>query len=365
MIRLPGKNEKSLVGLEIEAGSIAATEVRSNGSTSVAATAIAPLAPEVFRDGEVADPDALGEALKGLFAEHKLSKRVRLGIANQRVVVRTLRLPMIEDPKELDAAVRFQAQEQIPMPIDQAVLDHRVVGGVVGDDEDASPKVDVVVIAARRDMVNASLEPLRKAGLKPVGVDLSAFGMIRALGNVVAPAPDGPPADPGAPKPPSATLFCNVGDATNLAIAKGRSCLFTRVAPVGLESIAAGLASTSGLTREHALMWINHVGLERPAEEIAGDPRIVSAVRSGLEDGASALRDEIRLSLDFYNAQEGAIPVDRVVLSGPGSAVSGLPEQIESSLSCPFQVGRPQALSGLDPDSAARLTLSYGLALED
>ena len=126
------RRTNALVGLEIEAGSIAAAEVRTQRRRAAAATAIAPLPAEAFHDGEVADPDALAEALRALFAEHKLSKRVRLGIANQRVVVRTLRLPAIDDPKELDAAVRFQAQEQIPMPIDQAVLDHRVVGGVAG-----------------------------------------------------------------------------------------------------------------------------------------------------------------------------------------------------------------------------------------
>jgi type IV pilus assembly protein PilM len=362
MIRLPGKKEKSLVGLEIEAGSIAATETCTNGTVEVAATAIGPLAPEAFQDGEVADPDALSAALKSFFSEHKLSKRVRLGIANQRVVVSTLRLPVIEDPKELDAAVRFQAQEQIPMPIDQAVLDYRVVGGVASDDGESSPKVDVVVIAARREMISASLAPLRKAGLQLVGVDLSAFGLIRALGDTVAPTRTDE--SEGEAKP-SATLFCNLGDATNLAVAKGRSCLFTRVAPAGLESIAASLTASAGLTREHALMWLNHVGFERPVEEIGGDPRVAAAVRSELETGASALRDEIRLSLDFYKAQEGSIPVDRVVLSGPGSAIPGMPEKLESSLSCPFQVGRPEALSGLDLDSAARLTLSYGLALED
>ena len=55
---------------------------------------------------------------------------MRLGIANQRVVVRTLRLPAIEDPDELDSAIRFSAQEQIAMPLEQAVIDHRVVGGI-------------------------------------------------------------------------------------------------------------------------------------------------------------------------------------------------------------------------------------------
>ncbi len=178
-----------MVGLDIEAGSIAAAEVASNGVVSVKAAAIEPLAPGVFREGEVGDPEGVAEALKSLFDTHKLSKRVRLGIGNQRVVVRTVRLPALEDPKEMEAAVRFQAQEQIPMPLDQAVLEHQVVGGVAAE-EGAKPQVDVIVVAARRDMVASFIEPIRQAGLEPVGVDLSAFGMIRALAGVGANAAD-------------------------------------------------------------------------------------------------------------------------------------------------------------------------------
>jgi type IV pilus assembly protein PilM len=359
MLQLNKKKENALVGLEIEAGSVAAAEVRANGAASLSATAIAPLPPGAFDDGEVLDPDTISEALRSLFAEHKLSKKVRLGIANQRVIVRTIRLPAIDDPKELEAAVRFEAQERIPMPLDQAVLDHRVVGGVPAI-EDASPQIDVVVVAARRDMIEASLKPLRDAGLQPVGVDLSAFGLIRALGNSVAPAPTAGEA----PQQPSAVLYCNVGDVANLAIAKGRSCLFTRVAPTGLEDIAAGLVSSIGLLPEHARMWLDHVGLEQPVESIAGDPELIAKVRGALETGATALTDELRLSLDFYGAQEAAVPVDRIVLSGPGSVIPGLTATMEPALGLPIEVGRPEALSGLDEASAARLTLSYGLALE-
>jgi type IV pilus assembly protein PilM len=359
-MQITRKREKGLVGLEIEAGSVAATEVRANGSARVTATAISPLPPDVFRDGEVADSEALAEALRELFSKNKLSKQVRLGIANQRVVVRTLRLPALDDPKELEAAVRFQAQEQIPMPIDQAILDHRVVGGAAASGE-GSAKVDVVVVAARRDMISASLAPLRKAGLQPVGIDLSAFGLIRALADsVVAPASkeEGEQADTGA------TLFCNIGDATNLAVAKGRACLFTRVAPIGIESIASNLSETAGLTPEHAGMWLDHVGLVQPAEEIGGDPEVVAATRRALEQGASTLQDELRLSLDFYAAQEGALPIGSVVLGGPGSAITGLPERVEAFLGLPTQVGRPAALAEIDAAAAARLTLPYGIALD-
>lgn len=350
--------ESTLVGLEIEAGSIGVAEVRSNGAAHVTAAATAPLATEAFHDGEVADSSSVAEALRDLFAEHKLGKRVRLGIANQRVVVRTLRLPAIDDPSELAAAVRFSAQEQIAMPLDQAVIDHRVVGGV-GAVEGAPPQVDVIVVAARRDMIAASLKPLKEAGLEPIGVDLSAFGMIRALGEL-APAV----AESNSQSAPTAALYCNVGDVTNLAVAKGRSCLFTRVAPVGLEGIAGNLASVTGLTPEHAQMWLNHVGLAQPLERVEGDPDTVAKARGALENGAASLLDELRLSLDFYGAQEAAVPIERVVLCGPGSAIPGLAAQMEPVIGLPIAIGRPEALGDLDPALAARLTLPFGLALD-
>jgi type IV pilus assembly protein PilM len=360
MIQLTRKRENSLVGLEIEAESVAAVEVRSGGSAELLSTAVAPLPPGVFEDGEVVNAGALSDALKALFSDNKLGSRVRLGIANQRMVVRTMRLPAIDEPEELGAAVRFQAQEQIPMPIDQAVLDHRVVGGVPAT-ADVPAQIDVVVVAARRDMIESSLAPLRAAGLKVVGVDLSAFGLIRALGDSQASATAGDNGEPSS----SSTLFCNISDVTNLAVAKGRSCLFTRISPFGFGAVVTNLSNAAGLTPEHAAMWLNHVGLDRPLESIEGDAGVIAEARAALEAGASSLHDELRLSLDFYGAQEGAVPVEHAVLCGPGSTVPGLATQIEASVGLPFSVGRPAALAELDAASAARLTLPYGLALDE
>ncbi|HWW68114.1 MAG TPA: type IV pilus assembly protein PilM [Solirubrobacterales bacterium] len=356
------KKATALVGLDIEAGSVAATEVKLNGSAQLGATAIEPLAPGAFHEGEVADADSLAEALKSLFSKHKLSKRVRLGIGNQGVVVRTVRLPAIEDPKELDAAVRFQAQEQMPMPLDQAVLEHQVVGGVPAE-EGSPPQIDVVVVAARREMISSFLQPLRHAGLDPVEVDLSAFGMIRALADTL-PQPESDAAEGIRPQA-EAVLYCNVGEIANLAVARGRACLFTRVSHAGLGAIAARLASSRAMSLDHASQWLAHVGLEQPLEGVEGDPEIVAEAREALELGIVGLVDELRLSLDYYRAQEGAIPIERVVLCGPGSAIAGFAVRMEVGLGgLPISRARPPALGQLDERSAARLTLPYGLALE-
>lgn len=365
------KKTDSLVGLDIEAGSVAATEVAVNGTARVTASAIGPLDPGTFHEGEVLDADRLAFTLKDLFAEHKLSKRVRLGVGNQRVVVRTVRLPAIEDPKEMDAAVRFRAQEQMPMPLDQAVLEHQVVGGVAAG-EGGTAQVDVVVVAARRDMVASFLEPVRRAGLEPVGIDLSAFGMIRALAGTEAGAAaesrveEG--ADPAAETQvitAGAVLYCNLGDVTNLAVARDSACLFTRVSYAGLESISSRLTSARGIAPEHAAQWLTYVGLDSPLDEVDGDPETAAEARRSLEEGVTSLTDELRLSLDYYGAQEGALPVERIILCGPGSAIAGLPSQMEAGLGLPISVSHPSALDAFDEASAARLTVPFGLALED
>jgi type IV pilus assembly protein PilM len=351
------KKPQSIVGLDIETGSIAATEVRANGSREISRTAIAPLQPGVVNEGEVLDAEALSKALREVFSQHKLGKAVRLGIANQRVVVRAMQLPLIEDEEEIDTAVRFRAQDQIPMPLDQAVLDHRIISRGTGPDGDR--QMEVIAVAARRDMVSSLLEAMRNAGLQPVGIDLSAFGMIRALDSSPALPVDGEEGQVEA-----TTLFCYLGDITNLAVARGGECLFTRVAPFGMESIAQRVAARDEVPLDDARDAMLDVGLEEPIDSFDGD-QSAKATREALEEGASKLVDELRLSLDFYSAQEGASGIDNVVLCGPGSSVPGLPERIQVGLGLGIEVMTPSALQGLDGEDAARLTVSYGLAIGD
>lgn len=345
------KKPNSVVGLDIEAGSIAATEVQRDGSRAVSRTAISPLNPGVFNEGEVQDADALAESLRAHFSDHRIGKTVRLGIANQRVVVRPLQLPLIEDEEELDTAIRFRAQDQIPMPLEQAVLDHHIVSKGTG--EGGERQMKVVAVAARRDMIASLLGAMRKAGLKPIGIDLSAFGMIRAL--------DGEPVSEG--EQPLTTLYCYLGDITNLAVARGSECLFTRVAPFGIGSIASRLAERESMPLSEAHEELTDVGLEEPIEDFGDEPGPAASTRELLQEGSSKLIDELRISLDYYSALEEVPPIDRVVVCGPGSTLAGLPEQIQTGLGLAIEARTPPALEDLDNEDAARLTVSYGLAL--
>src|ERR1044071_3582037 len=193
---------KPVVGLDIEPSAVTAAQVSVNGSISIYRAAIVPLEAGIVRDGEVADVEGLADALRTLYRENKgLDKRVRIGIANAKIVVRTLELPPIADRKELETAVRFQAQDQIPMPLDAAVLDFEPLDVV---ETEQGPRQRVLIVAARRDMVERVMAAAKAAGLKPEGIDLSAFAMIRALHRPQA-----------ATETPEPVLYLSVGGLTN------------------------------------------------------------------------------------------------------------------------------------------------------
>ena len=345
--------QRPVIGLDIDPGYLAAAEVAVNGHVAVRRAATAPLPPGVMRDGEVLDGEMLAEALKDFFEAHKLSKRVRIGVANQRIVVRTMDLPMIEDPKDLDAAVRFQAQEHIPMPLEQAVLDFQSLGFVTTEQGE---RTRVVLVAARRDMIERLLSATRAAGLRPEGIDLAAFAMVRALGDDAPEGTDG-----------GSVLYINLGGLTNVAVASGRDCHFTRVIAGGLETMAGGLAERRGLTLEHSHQWLAHVGLQTPLDMVDGDAGIVADARTELADGVRRIADEIRNSIEYYRTQEMVSGAERAIVTGAGVAIHGLPEQLSTDLGMPVEPrvvaeAAPGAFGGVEP---GRITVAAGLAVEE
>ena len=227
---LGGRSGPAVVGLDIQPGFVGAVQAHVNGSIVAQRAAVLPLPSDAVREGEVVDESALSEVLRELFSSERLVRRVRVGIANQRTVMRTLELPPMTDRKELAAAVQFQAQDQVPMPLANAVLDFHPLGIV---DTPAGPRQHVVLVAAQRDMVEHLLGAVRGAGLQPVGIDLSAFALIRSLYQHV-PVPEDEHA--------GRVVYLNVDGLTNLAIAEGLICRFTRVVGGGLEGMAGELA---------------------------------------------------------------------------------------------------------------------------
>lgn len=301
-LSLRKNNDRGIVGLDIDGRYLAA--VRADGRRVEGAVST-ELPEGLVREGEVVDAEALGRELKRFVTEAGLPKNVRLGVANQQIVVRVVELPQIEDERERDSAVRFQAAETIAMPLDEAVLDHQVVSYSRG--EDGGSRMQVVLVAARRSMIESLLRAVRSAGLKPEAIDLDAFALVRMLAS-------------GEADQEAARVFCHLGGVTNLAIAVGEACYFTRPLATGWEE----------------------------------------------EGAASALADEIRLSIDYYMAQPQARPVREIVLSGPGSQNEELVRGLSDQLALESRVADPLGaldVSGAVIDDPRRYTVAAGLAV--
>src|ERR1700677_1647466 len=371
-LSLGRRSAESLVGLDIQPGFVAAVQARVNGSIVIERAAALPLPADSVRDGEVTDEVALGAVLRELFAQSGLSKRVRLGVANQRTVLRTLELPPVSDQKELAAAVSFQAQDQVPMPLSNAVLDFHPLGII---DTPAGPRQRVVLVAAQRDMIERLLAAVRHAGLSPEGVDLSAFALIRSLYR-----PE--------PEQTGRVLYLNVDGLTNLAIAEGKICRFTRVVGSGLEGMASELAERRGIALTEARALLAAVDLTAPTpveqelappvaaveEDSAADaepaseeeqkpfdpeqqeehergmsyeemtavavatasaplaPASDADVLAVLENGVRDISGEVRNSLDFHRSQDGGGEVSHVVMSGSAQDIPGFAAALQSAL---------------------------------
>jgi type IV pilus assembly protein PilM len=305
-LRLANRSARASVGLDLDGSYVAAVAI-AGGVIQKAASIDMPAG--LLRDGEVEDVQGVAHLLKDFVKEHGFGKNVWLGVANQQIAVRSLDIPPIEDPDERAAAVRFQASEAVAMPLDEAILDYQVIGQTTTPEGAGSMRV--IVVAAREPMIMRLIDAVRGAGLRPEGIDLSAFALMR----VVAPENEAEPAP--------ARVYCHLAGVTNLAVGVGNTCVFTR--PL-------------------ATVW-----------------------DGGSAEFTSMLAEEIRLSMDYYMGQPDARQVTEILLSGPGSQRPGLVDQVAGLVGLPVSAAQPLGRMGAASlrmgDDPSRYTIAAGLAL--
>jgi len=325
-----------------------------------------------LRDGEVTDMDTVAQAISQLWKRaHFKSKNVRLGIANQKVVARPIDMPFM-DEEELRNAIQFQVQEHIPMPVEDAVLDFKILEDFTN--ERGEHLIRVLVVAAQKDMINAFVETITKAGLSPAAIDFTPLSLIRSLGE--ARDPLGRPGGGG-----EALIDVGAG-VTSLVVHEGGIPRLARVLSIGGNTLTDALAAGLGVSFDDADNIKQRLGLSSsdayapaaqpayidPAQAtvpsqpagagFAVDPGAApaqyptqpgghAAAGSGdmaariLEQRVGAFVDQIRQSMDYYMAQPGAAQIARVVLSGGASKLPNLAPRLASALRIPVEQGHP------------------------
>ncbi len=298
-------------------------------------------------EGEIADVATVAGAIEQLFDDAGMKeKRVQVGVSNQRVVVRQVDLPYMEED-ELASALKFQVQEHIPIPVEEAELDFQKLEELTGEGD--TRLIRILLVAADKEMVANHVAAATDGGLRPIGADLNAFAALRAV----------------VPDPESVTeteMLVDIGSGvTNIVVHERGLPRFVRILVLGGGDITEALQTELGMTFEEAEDAKLSAGLD--AEGDIG--RLIDA-------GAREFIDEVRGSLDYYLAQAASNPVDRMIVSGGGSKLRGLPAKLEDALRIPveeahpldhLQIGEtvygPDELTEVEP----MLTTAIGLAL--
>ncbi len=375
MGRLRGLGGSRTIGVDIDRGSIKAVQLQSSGGGYVLQhVGYHRLPPGTIVDGEVVDQNLLASEIREFWDSHAFKGRsITFGVSNQKVVVRLLDFPHMK-PEDLQGAISFEAQDHIPMPLDEAVLDYVVLG----PREERSDLDRVLVVAAQREMISRYTAAVRAGGLRPEGVDVKALSLTRST------LPDPFFGEDGA------VLLLDVGsEIANLVVADRGNPVLTRFVPVGLGDFVAAVVELADLPEDEAERQAldPRVGLgdgqdggeaegtsAEPQEEEDFDPALVYDVRRGLEGAAQALADEVQRSIEHHRSQEAARDVSRVLISGEGALIPGLDSYLGELLGVPTSRGRPieklsanrsnivdEQLRAMEPV----LAVAFGLAMED
>lgn len=311
---------RTAVGLDIGTSGVRAAELSfGNGGISLERFGQVAVPVGAVRDGEVVDPAAVTAAIRELWSATGFSsRRVVLGVANQRVMVRTVELPWLPMP-ELRASLPLQVAELLPTPVDQAVLDFHPLEEVSGS---RGRFLRGLLVAASRDTVLANVRAAEAAKLQPVAVDLTSFAVLRALNAM--------PIDD-----PSGEALVDIGArVTNVVVHSAGVPRFVRILLMGGQDVTDALSERVGASLAEAEQIKHHVGMVGGADDLHDATRAVQAT-------AAAFIDEIRGSLDYYHASHPHHPVSRIVLSGGGSLLRGLADRLQEAVRVPVHAGDP------------------------
>ena len=301
------------------------------------------LPPGAVRDGEVIDPDAVAQAIKQLWAQVKFTtKKVVVGVANQKVVVRQVDLPWLP-ADEVKKSLAFQVQDVVPMPVEQAILDYHPLEEFTN--EAGARILRVLLVAASREMVGSALDAVQKAGLTPQMVDLTSFAVLRSLVQMDHTGLDSTQAE----------ALVDIGaSVTNIVVHQGGVPRFVRILLMGGADITDAVAERLGVTQEQAEVTKRDLGMSATAA--AGDSH---PANRAIEATASAFVEEVRGSLDYFMGQPGAARIARVVLSGGGSRLTHLADRLSAATRLPVQAARPMSVLKIGKTGLSREQLAF------
>lgn len=333
------------VGLDIGTDHVRAAQVKPSGAGMLlSGYGYVPVPLGAVVEGEIVDPDAVAGAVKELWRRSGIrTKEVAIGVSNQKVVVRLIDLPFMERT-ELEGAIQYQAQDYIPIPVEDAILDFQIIGDYMTPADEHM--MEVLLVAAQRDMIGAAVSAVEAAGLKLTLIDVTGFAIVRAL----LAAEESVLPDVGEEAGDAVGVIHVSSGLTNIAVVERSVPRFTRVSSLAGNQFTQAIANVLNLTFDEAEDLKIRVGLPDISGEASGpaapdlDPQVLSEAQGALEREVNKFIAEVRRSLDYYLTQATQVrTIRRIYLTGSGAQLAHMPAYLEKGLQAEVVLADPLA----------------------
>ena len=339
------------VGLEVGTSALKVVELRAGNPPSLGALAVRPMPPGLIQDDQVTDAQGLAEEIKALFHDAGIHRRFTVtAVSNRQAITRNIHVPRMT-VQELDEAIKWEAERYIPFPIDEVMLDYFVLDNP--EDVEEGGQLEVVIAAARLDEVTQQVEYLKQAGLEPYVIDVKPFSLLRSLkgsllgehltkttlsGNAYTEANE------------IGVVLEIAASTSTVTLVRGQRVLMNRNINVSGDDFTAAIQRAFGLDFDSAEDVKLEYGTATIPTEDEEDLLNFDAKREQFSPGRvyEALRPvlvelttEIRRSLEFFRVQSGDANISRMLVTGGGAKLRGLPEAIGDALGFRVELGDP------------------------
>ncbi|HQR30235.1 MAG TPA: type IV pilus assembly protein PilM [Anaeromyxobacteraceae bacterium] len=313
------KNKLAL-GLDIGSSSVKLVHLKEGRhGHALLAWGEAPLPPEAIVDNQLMNSAAIVEAIRELVAQQKVrTKDVSIGVRGHSVIIKRISMPFMSQ-EDLDESIQWEAEQYIPFDVKDVNIDTQILS----TQADAAGQMDVLLVAAKKDMINDFTSVCSEAGLTATVVDVDAFAVQNAFEANYPQAPNQP------------VVLINVGAAvTNINVVNNGLATFTRDITVGGNAFTEEIQKQLNISAEEAEAL--KVGGQGETDAVV--PQEVERVIQGVAD---QMGGEIQRSLDFHAATAPDIHPTRVYLSGGTARIPALFKVIEQRAGVPVEILNP------------------------
>jgi type IV pilus assembly protein PilM len=317
---------KLALGLDIGSTSvkmILLKEQRKRGEVGYALQSFGmkPLPPEAIVDGALMNSTAIVQAVQELMNELKMkNKEVAIGVSGHSVIIKKIQMPRMSQ-EELEESIQWEAEQYIPFDVKDVNIDTQILDLGAND---ATGQMDVLLVAAKKDMINDYTTVVSEAGLQPVVVDVDAF----AVQNMFS-------ANYDVPERETVVLINAGASVVNINIISNGITVFTRDVTIG------GNQFTEEIQKQLNVSYEEAEALKIGGNSNDADAVVPQDVERVLTSVAEQVAGEIQRSLDFYAGTAADANFSKVFLSGGTAKIPALFKTIEARVGVPVEILNP------------------------